>query len=207
MAQELNPNAYNLLRALLAFAEQEANSIESSTSSTEQTEDFILAAMTGEWTLDRICRCGKKWWDSNRCYREMGILAKKRWIRWIQVNNEENHWYTVGTPLVPLVRLTPRSFCVRCRVALSIQVHTPGPGVRLAKESDFQDPKVSTCSKFHLPRKPLSWEIWFRLWLDSHYYLSHQFLEFFPTAAVHNRRKPAASREAPIAVTNSSELY
>ena len=61
MAQELNPNAYNLLRALLAFAEQEANSIESSTSSTEQTEDFILAAMAGEWTLDRICRCGKKW--------------------------------------------------------------------------------------------------------------------------------------------------
>ena len=61
MAQELNPNAYNLLRALLAFAEQEANSIESSTSSTEQTEDFILAEMTGEWTLDRICRCGKKW--------------------------------------------------------------------------------------------------------------------------------------------------
>ena len=82
LTREMNPNSQNLLRALLACADQDARQ----NFEGEPAEDVIQAAMTGEWTVERIRRLAQirqqlttnqvGSYDS-QCNRRMGTLEEE----------------------------------------------------------------------------------------------------------------------------------
>ena len=135
------------IRALLAFADQEASSIESSTSSAEQTEDFILTAMTNEWTLDRICRLGliRRQIDAEKNGEiATGVIAK--WAYWLRNDGYDGYKLTtkktVGTPLVR--HRDPFAFAAALRSVFRF--------ILQVLESDWQKNPISKIQRYpHVP--------------------------------------------------------
>ena len=78
LTREMNPNSQNLLRALLACADQDARQ----NFEGEPAEDVIQAAMTGEWTVERIRRLAqiRQQLTTNQVGTTANVIAE--WGRW-----------------------------------------------------------------------------------------------------------------------------